>query len=797
MKLRQVRIEGYRSIREPLVLDVDQRITVILGANDHGKTNALAAIRHLNEDAPFDRERDLNWDYDQRSDEFPRVDFMLALTDDERGELLRDENEWIQRSEIKSFCERLEEAAAELESQATAAQEALTTARANVEQVRAASSDTENAAAVPAAEAEVSTLEAQAAASAESATAARGRVQLARAEERRVAASAQGQAAPDFPRLLEEAEAALARAETNHKRAMTRTETAESNFQTASATHPAGSEELTKAEKERDSAAESAARSATAADEARPRVAELKDIVQALALADSGDLAFEKGAEPPKPALLKTSDIPETVTVSRIGVEGQIEVTDGGSLDSEGLLDFVTKHVPRVELIRPQDGLSDTATAETINADGEDFMRGIFRYAGLQPEEWEGLFTQDNRSSMRLDRASEILNETLRKSWSQGSNLTFKLDHHEGGEIHLRIGDPAVQHSYVLASRRSSGFTHFFALKTVLYARQEASGASSFIWLFDEPGIYLHPQGQHDLLQVLETLAQSNQVLYSTHSIFLINKNFPIRHRLLRKDKRGTAIDHKPYAGQWRTAIDALGLSFPGTFLFASKVLLVEGDSDPILINADLQKLSELGLFEADINGLSIMATGNSKHTDALIRILLDSAIQPTIALLFDGDKGGGDRRKNLKALIESKKLLQHELAKGAIEDQLLSPELFREATILYAISLGSDEKSGDKIRQELQASWEENESLKAAEKRGLDKWSREETKRVLGLGESPSSVGIAREYARLLSEVKPDDLPKNPRKTLALAEQICTLLDLPSRFIETDAIFQSEDAAS
>ena len=53
MKLQKIRIEGYRSILKPLEIFLDSRVTVVLGANDHGKTNLLAAIRHLNTDLKF------------------------------------------------------------------------------------------------------------------------------------------------------------------------------------------------------------------------------------------------------------------------------------------------------------------------------------------------------------------------------------------------------------------------------------------------------------------------------------------------------------------------------------------------------------------------------------------------------------------------------------------------------------------------------------------------------------------------------------------------------------------------
>src|SRR5437773_6998582 len=87
MKLKRVTITGYRSIRKRFDLDLDDRITVILGANDHGKTNLLNALLHLNPDHPFSREDDLNWDHPDRAADFPDLRFTLELSSDERRDL--------------------------------------------------------------------------------------------------------------------------------------------------------------------------------------------------------------------------------------------------------------------------------------------------------------------------------------------------------------------------------------------------------------------------------------------------------------------------------------------------------------------------------------------------------------------------------------------------------------------------------------------------------------------------------------------------------------------------------------
>lgn len=54
MRLVRVSIEGYRSIKERLDVTLDPHVTVLLGANDHGKTNFLQALRHLNEGVGFE-----------------------------------------------------------------------------------------------------------------------------------------------------------------------------------------------------------------------------------------------------------------------------------------------------------------------------------------------------------------------------------------------------------------------------------------------------------------------------------------------------------------------------------------------------------------------------------------------------------------------------------------------------------------------------------------------------------------------------------------------------------------------
>jgi hypothetical protein len=61
MRLAKLRVKGYRSIKKDESLVTDERITILIGANDHGKSNLLAAIRCLNDEDLITIE-DRNWD---------------------------------------------------------------------------------------------------------------------------------------------------------------------------------------------------------------------------------------------------------------------------------------------------------------------------------------------------------------------------------------------------------------------------------------------------------------------------------------------------------------------------------------------------------------------------------------------------------------------------------------------------------------------------------------------------------------------------------------------------------------
>ncbi|MEK6701390.1 MAG: AAA family ATPase [Planctomycetota bacterium] len=610
MHLRKVEIEGYRSIRNKVVLHVEKDVTILLGANDHGKSNLLAAIAHLNADLPFDADRDLNWDLQAKAIELPKVAFELELSPDERELLAAEENN--------------------------------------------------------------------------------------------------------------------------------------RTLATANATDAA-----------------------------------------------TGDFIVPR---------LEGSQMPTTVTLTRTGVGRALTWPRGEVVPPESFEKVLKPLLPRVEVIKPWERVTDDATAAELNAESHAFMRGIFYYAGIDAKNSESLFGQTDANEMALRRASAELNETLKKSWTQGQNLEFVLRHEsKSSSIGLRLQDPAVKERLVRASQRSSGFTHYFAMKTILHARQKEHPASSYILLFDEPGIYLHPAGQRDLINVLELLGAKNQVLYVTHSIFMINKTFPTRHRLIIKDEGGTRLDGKPYVSRWGPVIEAFGLSFTGTFLFANQVLLVEGDSDPILIYGIMQKLISMSKLLVDLNSFSAMATSDSRNTDVLLRVHLESATKPSIAVLVDGDPGGKERLAALQPMLTNMKIEGKVLAEGTeVEDHLIAVRtLYVKAAALYAaklkVALGGVAPDDAAMLKGFTESFEKKFGS-TGETAGVCDWVESAFKEIAQIKSPPSKVGIAREYVQLLDELLAGSIrPEDCERAIALCDWIARALSLsPPATVETRVLAKS-----
>src|SRR5699024_8610529 len=72
-------------------------------------------------------------------------------------------------------------------------------------------------------------------------------------------------------------------------------------------------------------------------------------------------------------------------------------------------------------------------------------------------------------------------------------------------------------------SERSRGYKWFVAFY-LNYMSDVADGNNDKLILFDDPAVHLHPEGKRDWLKSIERVASKTQIIYTSHSPFLIHK---------------------------------------------------------------------------------------------------------------------------------------------------------------------------------------------------------------------------------------------------------------------------------
>ena len=177
------------------------------------------------------------------------------------------------------------------------------------------------------------------------------------------------------------------------------------------------------------------------------------------------------------------------------------------------------------------------------------------------------------RGRRALEEASRIITEQLRRVWSQEPSIEVKLNVN-GRALYIDFSDSTTV--FDTPESRSLGFRWYLSFYVNFLAQTFEAQANEYLFLFDEPGIHLHPAGQKDLMKVLEELALKNQVVFTTHSPFMIDRQFPERVILVVKDKNGTRIDHQAYRDHWKPLREEIGLKVGDLFFFSDSSIIVE-----------------------------------------------------------------------------------------------------------------------------------------------------------------------------------------------------------------------------
>lgn len=281
--------------------------------------------------------------------------------------------------------------------------------------------------------------------------------------------------------------------------------------------------------------------------------------------------------------------------------------------------------------------------ANTTNTEKDKTSRALFELARIKPDDLLKASDQEYEKFIALlEASSNKITKEIFKYWSANKNLDieFKIQNvtnpQSEPEKVLDIRVKNQRHRVTLPlDRRSKGFNWFFSF-IIWFSKIQSNTDTDYILLLDEPGLNLHASAQDDLLRFFNDLSKKYQIIYTTHSPFMVQTEHLDRVRTCFETEDGTIISDSIQEKDPNTLFPlqaALGYDIAQNLFVSKNNLLVEGPADLIyltLISSILEAEKRTFLKE----NITIVPVGGLDKVSTFISLLRGSKLQ--VACLLD-----------------------------------------------------------------------------------------------------------------------------------------------------------------
>ena len=212
----------------------------------------------------------------------------------------------------------------------------------------------------------------------------------------------------------------------------------------------------------------------------------------------------------------------------------------------------------------------------------------------------------------------------------------------------------------------------------------------NYVLLLDEPNLYLHPGAQKNLLfNVFKKEFIDTQIIYTTHSPYMIDPDNNYSIRIIEKDKQTIVYNSsREYAEQnskikdvdtMTPLLTALDLNVSNSLIIDAKDILVtvEGIQDVYILHA----MIEISNLEKEFENIKFIPGMSANKVPYLYSYLYGMGYN--VYALFDNDKAGRTAISDIIAGDNEdervSKLLKYDLLEPSENDYLLE-DLFSDA---------------------------------------------------------------------------------------------------------------------
>ena len=285
----------------------------------------------------------------------------------------------------------------------------------------------------------------------------------------------------------------------------------------------------------------------------------------------------------------------------------------------------------------------------------------FLNYAGVSIDEITNVATYETFNA-KLQAASNNITDQILEYWTQNPDLSVnvRIEQSRPGDLEpLNAGTIAWARIYnslhrvdTPFSERSAGFVWFFSF-LVKFA-QVKDDESPVVLLLDEPGLTLHGKAQADLLRFFkEKLAPHHQIIYSTHSPFMVPADELASVRIVEDQVNTRGPRRIPIGTKVRDDVltrdpdtlfplqGALGYEITQSLFIGKNTLLVEGPGDILYVQALSDALRRRGRSGLDARWTMCPAGGIDK-IKPFVALFAGNALH--VAVL--SDQAVGDRKK-------------------------------------------------------------------------------------------------------------------------------------------------------
>lgn len=271
-------------------------------------------------------------------------------------------------------------------------------------------------------------------------------------------------------------------------------------------------------------------------------------------------------------------------------------------------------------------------------------LKNMFTLAGCKniSEDLNRYHSEGDKHRMRnfLANVAKKTTAHFRSAWKEYRDVKFSLES-DGGYIVPSIEEKTMRRF----EDRSDGFKRFVTFLLLVSADAKIGKLRNTLLLVDEPEISLHPSGAEALRRELVNVARHNNVVYSTHSIFMVAPDDLGMHYIVTKDKNERTEVKKPEGADIKDE-DVLykALGFSVFHVFERQNVVFEGWRDKHLFKIATQRESRL---TEKFKGIGLC---HAKGVDNLSTIasVLELAKRDGV-IISDADKAARVRQKKHK----------------------------------------------------------------------------------------------------------------------------------------------------